>query len=331
MNQSNHIPSDADRELARITGRLLENEESLSTLDDPLTADLLRLKEAQRDYPENELLESRNRSWSEVHSAIRQSDKNSLPAKKKNYPASLIDYGSPYWKVAAVILFAALLSVFIYTLDSDQSVQIAKSIDENITVTLNDGTTATLRPQSSLYKIKESEDQEVYRIEGEAYFGVTKQENRAFIVNAGSGYIEVMGTEFNVSTWGDSTHIYLETGSLLISSADQTDQKMLQPGQFSSISRDSRVTQPADADGYTITAWKRNELIFNNRSANSVFRELEYHFSIQIEAPDSIRNETLGGSLSLSNQNSTLQNLAVVLNGEFHIIEDNRYNFVSFE
>jgi len=331
MSNINHIPSDKDRELAHKTGLLLKKGEPLTGLDDSLDSDLLRFKEELHDYPEKELSESRNRSWNKVHSAIQEADIESPTPKTKINSVYQIGSGNPYWKVAAVILVAVLLSVFIYTLDSGEPVQIAQAIHENITVNLDDGSTATLRPNSSLYEITRDEDRDVYRLEGEAYFNVTKQENKAFIVDAGSGYIEVMGTEFNVSTWGDSTRIYLETGTLLISSADQSDQKILQPGQFSSISKDYRITTPTQADGSTVTAWKRNELIFNNRRADSVFRELEYHFSIQIEAPNSIRDETLGGSLSLSDQYTTLQNLAVVLDGEFQSIEGNRYKFVSFE
>jgi len=331
MSNNNHIPSDKDRKLARKTGHLLKKGEPLSGLDDSLESDLLRFKEVVRDHPEKVLSESRKRSWEKVYSAIQQADIDSPTPQKNNNPFYRIASGSAYWKVAAVILVAVLLSVFIYTLDSDEPVQIAQAIHENITVNLDDGSTATLRPNSSLYEIIKSSEQDIYKLVGEAYFSVTKQENKAFIVDAGSGYIEVMGTEFNVSTWGDSTRIYLETGTLLISSADQSDQKILQPGQFSSISKDYRITAPTQADGNTVTAWKRNELIFNNRSADSVFRELEYHFSIQIEAPDSIRDESLGGSLSLTDQYTTLQNLAVVLDGEFQPTEGNRYKFVSFE
>ena len=331
MNKNNHIPSDKDRELARKTGQLLKQGEPLSGLSDSEAADLLRLKEGLRGYPEKELTESRDRSWEKVLSEIQQSDKNSPSTKKNDTPVYRIGFGSPYWKVAAVLLVVVLLSVFIYTSDSDEPVQIAQAIDENITVSLGDGTAATLRPNSSLYEITRDEDRDVYRLEGEAFFSVTKQENRAFIVNAGSGFIEVMGTEFNINTWDDSTRVYLETGALLISSADQSDQKTLQPGQIASISNDFRITTPAETDGRTVTAWKRNELILDNRRSGSVFRELENHYSIQIEAPDSVRNEILGGSLSLADQNSTLQNLAVVLDGEFQSIEGNRYKFVSFE
>lgn len=331
MNKKNHIPSEKDLKLARKTGRLLKKGEPLSDMDDSLEEDLLRFKEAARGYPEKELTESRNRSWGKIRSEIQQSGKNSPSNKKKNTPVHKIGFGSLYWKVAAVLLVVVLLSVFIYTLDSDKPLQIAQAIDENITVSLGNGTAATLRPNSSLYEITKDEDRDVYRLVGEAFFSVTKQENRAFVVNAGFGYIEVMGTEFNINTWDDSTRVYLENGALLISSADKSDQKILQPGQIASISNDFRITTPAETEGNTVTAWKRNELILDNRRSDSVFRELENHYSIQIEAPDSVRNEILGGSLSLSDQNSTLQNLAIVLDGEFQSIEGNRYKFVSFE
>lgn len=331
MNKKDHIPSEKDLKLARKTGRLLKKGEPLSGLDDSLEADLLRFKDAAGGYPEKELAESRKRSWGKIHSAIQQSDINSSSTKKQNKLVHHIGFSSPVWKIAAVFLMAILLSVFIYTLRPDEPVQIAQAVNENTTVNLDDGSTVVLRPNSLLYEITNDEDQEIYRLEGEAYFSITKQENRAFIVDAGSGYIEVVGTEFNVNTWDDSTRVYLETGALLISSADQSNQITLQSGQFSSISDDLRITTPSEADGHTLTAWKRNELILDNRSSASVFRELEYHYSIQIEAPESIRKEKLGGSLSLSDQNSTLQNLAVVLDGEFQSIESNRFKFVSFE
>ena len=65
---------------------------------------------------------------------------------------------------------------------------------------LSDGTRVWMNARSRLvYPVAFGDTREV-ELEGEAYFEVTRDENRPFIVHAGQVAVKVLGTEFNVNT-----------------------------------------------------------------------------------------------------------------------------------
>jgi ferric-dicitrate binding protein FerR (iron transport regulator) len=189
-----------------------------------------------------------------------------------------------------------------------------------------------LRPHSTLFKKQINVQSHTYYLEGEAYFDVVKNENRTFNVYTESGIVEVLGTEFNLRTWDNSTDVYLKTGSLRLSSTDvNTPGVLLSPGEFSSLKNDQPISAPQTADEKLFTSWRNNEIIFTNRTAKSIFNELEHHYSITIVAPEYINSEILGGSLSLENTAQSLRNLGTVLGGQFVLSGTNTYKFVSSE
>lgn len=67
-------------------------------------------------------------------------------------------------------------------------------------ITLNDGTTVLLKPNSSLFYGKNfnKSKREVF-LEGEGFFEVTHDTNRPFIVHAGQLVTEVLGTSFRIA------------------------------------------------------------------------------------------------------------------------------------
>ena len=67
------------------------------------------------------------------------------------------------------------------------------------------------------YRIPSSGDDQHYKIE-EKHFHVAKQHKGYFIVNTDEGQIRVLGTEFNIKSYTNQTHIYLEEGSVSLMS-----------------------------------------------------------------------------------------------------------------
>jgi hypothetical protein len=55
---------------------------------------------------------------------------------------------------------------------------------------------------------------------------------------------------------------------------------------------------------------------------------MEQEFNFKISAPDSILNTKLSGTLSLRNADQSLNDLSLVLDGQFIKEAENRYKFV---
>lgn len=328
MAKHNHIP-EQDLQLARDVG-LVQQEGfgSYLAMDDPLIRQIVLHKKHIHHLYKNELYTSKTVCWSKIEAVIKNdSDKDSQSTSVARI-TNLFSSRRTALKVAAIFILAALLSVFSYQFTMDQPELIAQTDSELIIQTLSDGSAVQLRPHSTLYAVENGSSEVRYKLEGEAFFNITKRENQRFVVEAGAGLIEVMGTSFNVREWDDETVVFLQEGSVLLSAADGSREIILEPGEVSSVSDTYRITDPVKTDGTEYTSWQNKELVFNNRTAGSIFKELEHHYSIEIIAPEHIKSEILGGSLSLESKSVSLSNLELVLGGKFSSIGDDTYQFV---
>ncbi|MEX0686925.1 MAG: FecR domain-containing protein [Balneolales bacterium] len=227
---------------------------------------------------------------------------------------------------AASILIASFITLFFNP--GNETTLIAQSGTEIEIIPLNDGSEVTLRPHSSLYELESNATVKRYRLEGEGYFDVANRNDQTFSVETTKGMVEVLGTRFVISDWGEVTEVFLEEGSVLFKTTNQSNSIVLEPGQSSSITKSENILPPQSADIKEFLDWTRNELYFNEKKARDVFNELEHHFQISIEAPDSISNEVLGGAISLERLKLSLEDLGTVLNGYFVTSDNKTYSYI---
>lgn len=268
---------------------------------------------------------AKNKCWNKIYADIHNSEQSATSGTRSNI--FTLHNLKPYLKFAAILVFSILISILYLQSRDQQPALIASSGSEIQTVELSDGSLVTLRPNTHLYSVEMREDAHTVRLNGEAYFSISNQPERSFLVEAGNGIIEVLGTQFNIRTWQSSTTVYLDSGSLRLSSINRENEIILQPGQVSTVQSDYQISEPIETEKEYYTSWREKIIVFNNRQTSTIFRELEYHFSIQIEAPSEIENTILGGAISLESLQTALQNLGVVLDGEFVLISENRYRF----
>lgn len=97
---------------------------------------------------------------------------------------------------------------------------------------LSDGTEVWMNSASNLrFPFNFSDTTREVYLDGEAYFKVAKDLNRPFIVHAKGTDIEVLGTSFNVSSYGDKVVTSLVEGSVVNRGANQS--LLLEAGQQS--------------------------------------------------------------------------------------------------
>jgi len=315
MENGNNIPK-KDREMADRIGRWLSEGKSLSDFPDPE----IRFLKQELDHTivseTSEPAPGKDRVWQQI--------------SQQTSPGATVTplFSTPVKRalaIAASILLATLLSLFVYT-QMGQPRLLAESGDTLMELTLDDGSNATLRPNSSLYLVSLDEDEHLYKMDGEIFFEVTANPERTFSVEAGDGVAHVLGTSFNIRTWSGQTELFLESGSVRFELSDGSDFVTLSPGKRSTITGSS-ISEPEDVSTDLITSWKRNELVFRDRPAGSIFSELEHHFDIEIMAPDIITRERLGGTISLDDRNESLRDLGLVLGGEFVEQDNETYRF----
>lgn len=138
------------------------------------------------------------------------------------------------------------------------------------------------------------------KLDGEAYFEITKDKAHPFIVESNGQQVEVLGTHFNVNSYKDeeSLKTTLLEGSVRVSSLRGTKQTQdLKPGQQSSLSVTGNV-EVADVETELFTAWKDNKFIFDNSDIKSVMRIVQRWYNVDVVYVGQLPDDDFGGKVS---------------------------------
>ncbi len=310
--------NDPDLVLAQQVGEALSSGTDLSSLNNPIIDLLVEFKDEELKSYSNYEFDSTN-LWKNIEQETRK------PANITPLFQRRIAYT---WAAAAVFLIAAFVGFF-WIISSPDTVLVAQSEASIISISLEDGTEVTLRPYSQLFEVAANENERSYTIEGEAYFDVQSDADRPFTVQAGQGVVTVLGTRFNLSSWGNTTKVYLEEGSISFNAADSdTAPIILEPGESSTI-ENGMVASPQQVQADEYTDWISNTIVFNSSLPADVVAEIGQHFNITIDVSQLEDIGSLTGSLRLDSVSQTLEDLGLVLGGTFRQAAENEYVFVA--
>lgn len=173
---------------------------------------------------------------------------------------------------------------------------------------LSDGSTVWLNSGSRLvYPVVFNKDKREVFLEGEAIFKVSHNKQHPFIVLSEGQEIEVLGTEFNVSSYLDdqSTNTVLKSGSIRIHYGKKNmlsakDQLHIDPGTMASYDRvkGSMRSRQVDVDRYF--SWRNGELIFRNDNLGYIMKKLSRYYNVEITIEDQTSGlGTFSGHLDL--------------------------------
>ncbi len=128
-------------------------------------------------------------------------------------------------------------------------------------IELPDGTSVWLNSATSLkFPTQFVGKERVVSVEGEAYFEVKKDKKKPFIVQTKTANVTVLGTHFNVSSYGDDDFFSttLLEGSVQLSALNQgIVNVILKPGQKGSLVKGNNSSIGVDVvDVYQEVAWK---------------------------------------------------------------------------
>ncbi len=153
---------------------------------------------------------------------------------------------------------------------------------------LSDGTDVHLNAGSSLrYPVNFSTtgSRQVF-LTGQAYFKVSKDRSRPFIVKAEELDIEVLGTEFNVSAYMEDENIdvvLVEGAVSLEGDGTGNGPTKLSPGQKGSFGHASKIINVNQVNTALYTSWRQGHLVFRNVTFDNILKKLERHYNIEIE------------------------------------------------
>lgn len=161
---------------------------------------------------------------------------------------------------------------------------------ETYQVRLPDGTDVWLNAASSLTYSAQlvSNGKRKVQLEGEGYFEVAKDKVHPFIVQSKGQEVEVLGTHFDINTYGDKRKMLtsLLEGSVIITASYARE--ILKPGQQAAVT-DDRI-QIGQANPEQILDWKNGYFMFNNESIEQVMKVMSRWYDVEIDYDQDIPN-----------------------------------------
>ena len=135
-------------------------------------------------------------------------------------------------------------------------------------------------------------------VNGEIYIDVSKSKKQPFIVHTATCDVEVFGTSFNVSAYGDDeeTSVVLVEGSVKISTPDNSV-KML-PNEMVKVSAGNFSKQEIDVSLYT--SWVKGVFIFDGTPVSEVLKKVGRYYNISFSGAADIPDKKITGKLYLS-------------------------------
>jgi ferric-dicitrate binding protein FerR (iron transport regulator) len=225
-----------------------------------------------------------------------------------------LNRGFSQWRVAAMLVGTAVIVAMIYFLAGNglagTPVTLAAT-DRSQADTLPDGSVITLNKYSSLtYAGKFNKDDRNVELQGEAFFHVTPNKNKPFIIHVNGITVKVVGTSFNIKTTGTKTEVIVETGIVQVSNSRHTVELTPQE-KLSVIEPEAALTKERVTDNL-YNYYRSREFVCDHTPLWKLVQVLNeaYNANIVIEGKDirnlpltaTYHNESLDSILNLVSQ-----------------------------
>lgn len=137
-------------------------------------------------------------------------------------------------------------------------------------------------------------------IQGEAYFEVSHNPEKPFIVHTSKAKITVLGTAFNIQAYPDDEAVKttLVTGKVSIAPmADKRKTMQMQPGQQVAIGSDGEMQLIAHADIEEITGWKNGLFVFHNDRIEDIMYRLSRWYDVKVAYENALPERHFTGAI----------------------------------
>ena len=208
---------------------------------------------------------------------------------KKRFSINLSSLRTELIKIAAVIAITLGGSYFYYQSSLEKELMAMQTITvpagQRINITLVDGTNVWLNARTSLsYPVKFGKNNRQVVLDGEAYFDVTKDKSKPFIVQTDNYNVEVLGTKFDVNAYSETGEFEttLMSGSVKVASASDSTQKITLKPNNKVYLQDGKLHVTA-VDDYNPYRWKEGLICFKNETFTSIMKDFEKYYGLTIQ------------------------------------------------
>ena len=249
---------------------------------------------------------------------------------------------------ASLMIIAGLAWYFVYQntpLVIEKNIVVTQKGSKS-NITLPDGSKVWINADTRLtYDDDFGEKAREVKLEGEAYFDVTKDESRPFIVRTKTLDIRVLGTKFNVRAYKTETNTQatLISGIVEVALKKKNNEKItLKPYEKIIVQNDGSLNQKLNGGKATTpeivltpvksplsdsealeTQWVKNKLVFDQEKLEDIIPVIERWYNVTIIIKkNQISGTTFSGSFENDSLDDVLQSLKLSAGINYRIEKD---------
>lgn len=227
-----------------------------------------------------------NAAWQRFKQRVNQPKEKAVVRKMR--PAMWL-------RIAALFIVIAGAGYFGYKLFNEKPIETIVVASNNIPLvdTLPDGSVVTLNKNSQLdYPSKFKGETRSISLKGEAFFNVTPNKQKPFIIHVNDVTVRVVGTSFNVKSVNGVTEVIVETGVVQVIRNNKMVE--LHPKEKTKVTQQDSVLTKAKEQDKLYNYYRSKEFFCDGTPLWKLVQALNeaYDVHIEIENPK-LRSEPL--------------------------------------
>lgn len=217
-------------------------------------------------------------AWQRFKQRVQQPKKKAIV--KRIIPVS-------WMRVASVLIVVAGAAFLGYKLITEKPIEkLVASHEAPLIDTLPDGSIATLNKNSQIeYPSKFKGDTRTISLKGEAFFNVTPNKEKPFIIHVSAVTVRVVGTSFNVRSVNGVTEVIVETGVVQV--IRNNEMVELRPNEKTKVTQQDSILRKETEQDKLYNYYRSKEFVCNYTPLWKLVQALNeaYDAHIEIENP----------------------------------------------
>jgi len=188
-------------------------------------------------------------------------------------------------------------------------------LEEIKSISLPDGSKITLNKSSSLSYFEDlSGEKRAVTLTGEAFFEVSHNPEKPFVIDFDQQIVEVLGTSFNIKTTSSKNEVSLISGKVKWTDATDGEEIIMNPGMIIQKDKITGQINIEKSGAINNDYWQDQQLDFEETTLSDVLEILEEIFDVQFsEIPLSLMQCRFTSNF----KQPTLENILEVLSTVF--------------
>ncbi|MFK7773015.1 MAG: FecR family protein [Saprospiraceae bacterium] len=226
-----------------------------------------------------EFAQLQNRIDADEKGNVKEAIVKTMPTARKK------SWWKPLSVAAAVLLLAGAFFVFNQNPATVEMLAMETLEGEMKEVALADGSKVWLNENSKLTypDVMNGEERRV-SLKGEAFFDITKNPSKPFIIDTRDTEVKVLGTSFEVRAMDDETktEVVVKTGKVSLGKRNEVKPLILTKNQKGVYNNKTQGYVRSEVKNLNSISWQSKILDFNDVTLEKVLVDLENYFDIKV-------------------------------------------------